>query len=279
MMANIRSTSKRGTNVIEPNTQISSRREIFEESSIDEEAIKEDAQKMDMLMRSLMGFAENQDETQDQGRNQDVEDQDDKKKDDDEEEEFEFRLFASQPVATVTIADIKDNTDSLSKAIAEQQVYEFDETDPEFLSRVEQVAVDYETILKQSKVPYPTAIMPHRIIHLPSYDEQAKKDLKEKKKKRKSKKCRDFEKAVKEGRIKLEPNMRNPETPGGWPGWPGNLTRVAIINYQSPKKQGGRGSGFKGKVFNKGGYNSNNRGGRGAHRMSRGRGRGRGRPY
>lgn len=174
-----------------------------------------------------------------------------------QEEEFSFRLFASEPVATVTIADGVDNTDDLSRAIADQQVYEFDETDPEFVAKVEQVAVDYDTIMKQSKIPYPTATYPRRILHLLSPEDQKKKDIAEKKKvtkKRKSKKCRDFEKAVKEGKIKLSPKMRNPATPDGWPGWPGNLTRVAIINYQpsNRKRDNGRG-GFRGRGSSRGG--------------------------
>ncbi|KAI9486024.1 MAG: hypothetical protein EXX96DRAFT_547414 [Benjaminiella poitrasii] len=278
MTANNETKSKRLVNVIEPNTQVSSRSEIFEQNVIDEDAVKEDSQRMDMLMRSLMGIEEDDNEA-----NKMNEDQNDEVE---KEEEFAFRLFASQPVATVTIAEKEDNTDDLSKAIAEQQVYEFDDTDPEFLSRVEQAAVDYDTILTQSKVPYPTAVQSHRVIHISSIEKQTAEE-KNKKRKRKSKKCRDFEKAVKEGKIKVEPNMRDPRSPGGWPGWPGQLTRVAIINYQSPKKkgisnfkQGGRGG--RGGVGGRGGFrggSSTNRGGHGGPIMSRGRGRGRGRPY
>lgn len=200
-----------------------------------------------------------------------------------EEEEggFSFRLFASQPVATVNIEDGKDNTDNWSKLVADQQVYEFDETDPEFVARAQEAAIDYETIVKQSTVPYPAMRFPKRIIHILSpEEEQAKKEASTEKKKkavkkRKSKKCRDFEKAVKEGKIELKPNMRNPKTPDGWPGWPGNLTRVAIVDYDASKKKkrynnsnnnASRGGGFRGRGVSRG----TSRGG-----MVRGRGRGR----
>jgi hypothetical protein len=208
--------------------------------------------------------------------------QESEKEQDEEEEEFSFRLFASQPVATVTIADGKDDTDNWSKQVADQQVYEFDETDPEFLARVNQVAVDYDTIMKQSSVVYPPSTSSRRVIHILSPEEEVKKDEAEKKKnakKRKSKKCRDFERAVKEGKIKLAPNMRNPSTPDGWPGWPGNLTRVAIIDYKPSNLKrghafGGNAIGGRGGFRGRGASRGSSRGGSGG--MTRGRGGGRG---
>ena len=124
------------------------------------------------------------------------------KPEEEDEGEFSFRLFANQSVATVTIADDKDTTDDLSKAIADQQEYEFDDTDPEFLERVNQAAIEYDTIMQQSTIPYPTLRMPRRVVHLntANVEKVEKKTLK----KRKSKKCRDFEKAVKEGKIVLK---------------------------------------------------------------------------
>ncbi|KAI8097988.1 uncharacterized protein B0P05DRAFT_522873 [Gilbertella persicaria] len=249
--------SKKVTTVVSPGTQVSSRNDIYEQESVkeEEEEVKEEAERMDALMRNLLG-------------GQSEEEQDDMDQDDnaqqEQEEEFAFRLFASQPVAKVTIADVKDDTDSLSKAIAEKQEYEFDETEPEFLARVKEVAIDYTTIMEQSTIPYPTAKFPRRVIHIPSIKEQAEKEAAEKKKsvkKRKSKKCRDFEKAIKEGRIKLEPNMRNPNTPGGWPGWPGELTKVAIVDYVSSKKSNHAFSGRNGSTFQKTGRGSHFGGG------------------
>lgn len=120
-----------------------------------------------------------------------------------------------------------------AQLVSDLQQVEFDETDPEFQTRVNQVAVDYMTIMKQSTVSYPTLQLPHRVTHLNDI-----KEVKPKKTAKKSKKCRDFEKRVKAGEIKLQPNMRDPATSGGWPGWPGHLTRVSIINYVSPRKKG-----------------------------------------
>lgn len=194
---------------------------------------------------------------------------------DDNEEEFSFRLFSTQPVANINISEKQDSTDDLSKLIADQQVYEFDDSDPELLARVKEAVTDYDTIIQQSKIPYPALICPNKVIHILSPEEQAKKDEEEKKvvKKRKSKKCRDFEKAVKEGKIKPAPKMRNPATPDGWPGWPGNRTRVSIINYESPYK-GGINKKARGGFAGRGGFASRggqtSRGGRGGFGNSRG---------
>ncbi|KAI8642334.1 hypothetical protein BD408DRAFT_366707 [Parasitella parasitica] len=238
---------KKAFNRVKGEEKPSIRKEMFEQDAIiDEEAIKEDAERMDLLMRNLIRGVE------EEGKNDEIDDMDVK-----QEEQFSFRLFASEPVATVTIADGIDNTDDLSKAIADQQVYEFDETDPDFVAKVKQVAIDYSTIIRQSKIPYPTTAFPLRILHLSSSQDQAAKK-KKMAKKRKSKKCRDFEKAVKEGRIKSEPKMRNPATLDGWPGWPGTLTRTAIVNYQpsnqkrdSARRDGSR-DGFRGRSGSRG---------------------------
>lgn len=49
--------SKRVTQAPEPNTQVSSRNDIFnqKEEQVDSEALQEDAKRMDLLMRQLMG--------------------------------------------------------------------------------------------------------------------------------------------------------------------------------------------------------------------------------
>ncbi|KAF1800466.1 hypothetical protein V8B55DRAFT_1535789 [Mucor lusitanicus] len=257
--------SGRAKSQVHTEVQSSVRNEIFEQESMDEEVVKEEAERMDILMRNLIGNADGNEE-EEESKEEESNDMETE-----QAEEFSFRLFASEPVATVTIAEGADNTDDLSKAIADQQVYEFDETDPEFFAKVEQAAIDYDTILTQSKIPYPTATFPRRILHLLSPEEQAKKEAADKKKitkKRKSKKCRDFEKAVKAGKIKADPKMRNPATPDGWPGWPGNLTRIAIINYQPSNKK--RDSGARGGFRGRGGSRGGSRGG-----MMAGRGRGR----
>ncbi|CEG63379.1 hypothetical protein RMATCC62417_00532 [Rhizopus microsporus] len=206
---------------------VSLRPDVDSDDEIDQE-VQEEAQKMDALMRQLLGKGE-----QEQVDNEQLE------QDTVAEEEFSFRLFAHQPLAKVAIAeDTKD--DGQAQAVADMQQLEFDEHDPELMARVKEAAIDYNDILRQSTVPYPAMQFPHRVIKINSVN----KSITEKsKRKRKSKKCRDFEKKVKAGEIKVQPNMRNPDTPGGWPGWPGQLTRVSIINYISPRR--------KEKTFNK----------------------------
>lgn len=59
--------SKRVTNEPVPNTQISSRTDIYEQVVVDEDAVKEDAQRMDALMRQMLGGDDEkeEDETED----------------------------------------------------------------------------------------------------------------------------------------------------------------------------------------------------------------------
>lgn len=45
-----------------PNTQLSSRTNIYEQEAVDEEALKEDAQRMDVMMRQLMGGDDEEEE-------------------------------------------------------------------------------------------------------------------------------------------------------------------------------------------------------------------------
>lgn len=147
-----------------------------------------------------------------------------------EEDGFAFRLFSSKPVSKVNISGKDDTADVLAALVAKQQKVEHDETDPEFRARVEAAAISYEEIMTQSHWAYPALRFPRRLIHIKEADEPAEQETKKKaKKKRKSKKQRDFEKAVREGRIKVKPNMRDPRVPGGWPGWPGERTRCNII--------------------------------------------------
>lgn len=54
--------SKRIVTELGPNSQISSRNEIFEHDTVNEEDVKEDAQKMDEIMRRLMGGSDDNDE-------------------------------------------------------------------------------------------------------------------------------------------------------------------------------------------------------------------------
>lgn len=244
---------------------------------------------MDAMMRQLMG---GNDEEEEEGNfyipppfhapkkkfkknvYTEVEAMEDVKQEEEQEEEFVFNLFASQSIAKVNIADEKDTTDGWAQAVADQQVYEFDETDPEFLARVKEAVVDFDTIMKQSTTPYPALRFPRRVIHILSPEEEAKKASSEKKvtKKRKSKKCRDFEKAVKSGKIVLKPNMRNPKTPDGWPGWPGARTPVAIIDYEATKKRASSSRGGRGGMRGRGVMRGNSRGGSGG--VMRGNSRG-----
>ncbi|GAA5802763.1 hypothetical protein HPULCUR_008238 [Helicostylum pulchrum] len=271
MTINIKNTSKRVTTEPVANSQVSARANIFEQDVVDEEAVKEDSERMDAMMRQLMGGNDDDDEEEEEVEEaKDMEDV----KEEGQQEEFVFNLFASQTIAKVNIADDKDTTDDWAQAVADQQVYEFDETEPEFVARVKEAAIDFDTIMKQSTTPYPALRFPRRIIHILSPEEEAKKTSTEKKvtKKRKSKKCRDFEKAVKSGKIILKPNMRDPKTPDGWPGWPGARTPVAIIDYDATKKRANSSRGGRGGARGRGIMRGSSRGGSGG--VMRGNSRG-----
>ena len=145
----------------------------------------------------------------------------------------------------------------LAELAAKQRTVDFnEETDPDFIARVEAAAVTYDDLLEQSKQPYYALQLPKRVIHIP---QEQKKDETQAKKHRKSKKRRDFEKAVREGRIHVKPSMRDPTTPDGWPGWPGNLTVCHIITDGEGKIKKARhsfhgGSRGRGDVRGRGGF-------------------------
>lgn len=56
--------SNRVKNELEPVTQTSIRDEIFEQQNVDEETLKEEADRMDMLMRNLIGGAEDDEDVE-----------------------------------------------------------------------------------------------------------------------------------------------------------------------------------------------------------------------
>ncbi|KAI8146012.1 hypothetical protein BJV82DRAFT_32393 [Fennellomyces sp. T-0311] len=211
-----------------------------------------ESQKMDALMQQLMGTPfEAADETTTAEKEAESEEHPEE-----EEEAFAFRLFSSKPVAKVNISDKDDTADMLAALAAKQRTVDFDEeTDPDFIARVQAAAITYDDLVGQSKQPYYALQLPKRVIHIP---QDQGKDEKTAKKHRKSKKRRDFEKAVREGRIQVKPNIRDPATPGGWPGWPGNLTVCRIITdtegdiKKKPSFQGG-GRG-RGGIRGRGGF-------------------------
>lgn len=59
--------SKRVTNEPLPSTQVSSRNDIFQQEEVDQDLVKEEADRMDTLMRQLMGGDEEDDE-EEQGK-------------------------------------------------------------------------------------------------------------------------------------------------------------------------------------------------------------------
>ncbi|KAI8985153.1 hypothetical protein BDB01DRAFT_896702 [Pilobolus umbonatus] len=213
-------------------THVISRKDLFYDTmdTVDEDILDENTNKMDSIMRQLFEISEDQQQQEEEEGN---------KQEDEQEDTFSFPLFSNQSISVVDINDNVNSLDDISRAIAAQQIYEFDETEPEFVSRIQQVVVDYDTIIKQSSIPYPALRLPKRVLHI-SNDTKDTEVLK--KRKRKSKKCRDFERAVKKGSIVVKPNMRHPSTAGGWPGWPGELNKVAIINYtrKYPSKKGNK---------------------------------------
>lgn len=205
---------------------------------------------------------------------------------DQQEEEFTFQLFSSKPVAKVNISEKDNEAERLAELIAtaaQQRSVDHDmETDADFIAQINEAAVSFDDIMTQSQWAYPALRLPHRVIpagsSLSSASASTTEKSKEKQQRRKSKKRRDFEKAVRQGRIVVAPNMRNPQTPGGWPGWPGNRTRYAIItNIEKDLKVTKKAGNTSFKRGGAGGGRGAARGGRGSGRggMMRGRGRGR----
>lgn len=242
---NCTSSQKRGlhASLLIPDTKVASRTEIFEQqdgsSSEDDEGLREQgARQMNNLMQQLLMPVDQEEQEAEADENND---EDETKM---QQEEFTFRLFSSQPTTQVINISEKDDTaDKLAQAAAEykrQQLEDFDDNDPEFRARINAAVITFEEIMQQSQMPYPAMRYPRRVLHISAttkQDEEEKQQQKEeqiKKRRRKSKKRRDFEKAVKEGRIVLQPNMRDLNTPGGWPGWPGHRNPCAIIK---PKNQ------------------------------------------
>lgn len=188
-----------------------------------------------------------------------------------QEEEFTFQLFSSKPVAKVNISEKDNEAERLKELIAsaaQQRSVDHDmESDADFIAQINQAAISFDDIMTQSQWAYPALRLPHRVIPAGSSSSSPTTTTEKSKPRRKSKKRRDFEKAVRQGRIVVSPNMRDPQTPGGWPGWPGNRTRYAIItNIEKDLK-----------VNKKAGNTSFKRGGgRGGATATRGRGSGRG---
>ncbi|KAI8074528.1 hypothetical protein BC940DRAFT_288458 [Gongronella butleri] len=208
------------------NTQVSKRAEIFENDeqvAVDEEEV--------MKYNAMVGLVVGNDAESQQESNDDDDEQDDEPAQD---EGYSFRLFSTSTVSKVSIKEKDEAADlnELAQAVAAQQSIEQDEDDPVWRDLVAASAIDYTTIMEQSKQPYRASAYPGRLIHIPAIDK--KDDEKAKKKQRKSKKRRDFEKAVRQGKIRVQPNMRDPATPHGWPGYPGNRTPCAIISMKKP---------------------------------------------
>ncbi|CAO3692466.1 unnamed protein product [Rhizopus stolonifer] len=130
-----------------------------EDNVLDDDQVKQDAQKMDTIMRQLLGGADEEEKEEEEEEEEEEKDQDM----DQAEEEFSFRLFANKPLAKVNIVEEEEQDNA--QLVSDLQQVEFDETDPEFQARVNQVAVDYMTIMKQSTVPYPTLQLPHCVTH------------------------------------------------------------------------------------------------------------------
>ncbi|ORX53497.1 hypothetical protein DM01DRAFT_1336037 [Hesseltinella vesiculosa] len=158
----------------------------------------------------------------------------DEEEQDQPDETFSFRLFSSSTVAKVSIkeADDAEEMNQLAQKVAAQQVVDHDETDPVFLAKIAAATMDYDTLLKQSTWSYPTSKYPRRVLHIPATSTPS---VINKPSRHKSKKRRDFEKAVQQGKFKVQPNMRDPSaSPNAWPGYPGKRSPCAIIHMKKP---------------------------------------------
>ncbi|ORZ26204.1 hypothetical protein BCR42DRAFT_401783 [Absidia repens] len=272
-------------------TKVSNRNDIFNDDQDDQPTDMEASKRMEAMMSMVLVEEDAQEESAGDDQDETM---------DDDEEEFAFRLFSTDSVAKVSIKENDEETaNALSQQIANQQQIDHDETDPTFLANVAQASISYDDIMRQSTWAYPALRLPKRVTHLPSStptstssktvppesssssssslssiipkDNNSTSTSTVDKPKRKSKKRRDYEKAVKEGRITPKVNMRDPRTPGGWPGYPGARDPCAIINDQPYR--GNRGSGGSdGYKYKYQGPTSKN--GYGGSSSSRGRGRG-----
>ncbi|CAO3599693.1 unnamed protein product [Absidia cylindrospora] len=258
------------------NTKVSNRNDIFNDDQDNQPTDMEASKRMEAMMNMVLVEEDAQEEAASDGD-----------QDDDEQDEFAFRLFSTDTVAKVSIKENDEETaNALSQQIANQQQIDHDETDPTFLANVAQASISYDDIMQQSTWAYPALRLPKRVTHLPSSiavppesssiipkDNNSTSSTIDKPK-RKSKKRRDYEKAVKEGRITPKVNMRDPRTPGGWPGYPGARDPYAIMNDQPYRGNRGSGGGDGYKYKYQGPTSSSSRGkGRGGF-SSRGRGRG-----
>ncbi|CAO3649273.1 unnamed protein product [Cunninghamella blakesleeana] len=270
-----------------PNTKISNRNDIFnsdqnESQNIDEDAAKRMNELMNIMIMNNEVDQQSEEEQVKEVKMEDIHESEEEEKE--EEEEFTFRLFST---GTPKKVSLKENTDDqmdyISQQVANKQELEFNEKDPELLVKINQAVIDYDDIIKQSTWSYPTLRLPKRVITISSSKKDKEKDNNDKssinKKKRKSKKRRDFEKAVKEGRIQFDPHARNPEIHG--PGWPYSKTPCAIINYDAIRHtivKGGKynfNNNMKSSSQHRPFNNNNSFRGRGNDR-GRGRGGGRG---
>jgi Fungal protein of unknown function (DUF2011) len=151
-----------------------------------------------------------------------------------EEDAFEFKLFSNRPVAKISIVDKEPALIVTTRRPSVTQ-----EITADFQQRVNEAAISYDEIMKQSRIPWPAMKMAHHVMFISS------KDPNDNKKKRKlTKRQRDRIKALNNGK-----SMRDSHAPGGWPGWPGERTSQAIItslygqlkrNLAKPKKSGNR---------------------------------------
>lgn len=177
--------------------------------------------------------------------------------------------------------------DTMAATVNKMRKVEQDDDRPEFQARIAAAAIDYDTLLAQSKWAYPALRTPAFDISNRD-DAQEEKEAQKKQRPRKSKKRRDFEKAVASGRITLTPDMRDPRNEGGWPGWPGHRSPCAIVTpvdhllKHKKKYKGGASSqgGPGGRGGARGGGAMRGRGSRGGARGGGpgGRGGGRGAP-
>ncbi|ORZ00682.1 hypothetical protein BCR43DRAFT_485630 [Syncephalastrum racemosum] len=269
--------------------RVADRTELFgdQQDNNDNDSIPEDdAQRMNMLMQRLLGSEQDdQDDQDDQDEQQDesmVDAAPDTERPTEEGEEgadedaFAFRLFSSKPVAQVNLKeDEGDTMDMMAATVNKMRKVEQDDDRPEFQARIAAAAIDYDTLLAQSKWAYPALRTPAIDI---SNQDHVKEEEQKKQRPRKSKKRRDFEKAVASGRIALTPNMRDSRNEGGWPGWPGHRSPCAIItpvdHLLKHKKKYKSGASSHGNPGARGGSVRGARGGGAMRGGSRGRGGG-----
>ncbi|GES87365.1 hypothetical protein GLOIN_2v1526521 [Rhizophagus clarus] len=152
---------------------------------------------------------------------------------DNNDDEHIFRLFACGPPSKISLEsnEIKDYNEFVEQMLRNKADNGESRDDPDHIKRINSVAVTFEQIIQESKIPWERHFIPNKVLNVPC-DE---KKQRVKPKRRKSKRKRDAEKKVKK-------KNHGGNCPG-WPtggkgyayGWRSNVGTIGKICISSEK--------------------------------------------